>query len=150
MEFLPTNFDALYKICLELNDRSHILLLKNRMASLIAVNKEFLLSRVPGAVFAPKGFKEYNELSTNTGVVSLSKIGSWLTEVDKIHKEDINILIAFLTHLEFCHEISDQALYQLISEQYPQVAGERYYLFSGLISLKAEDSSCMANAINCV
>ena len=140
LEFLPTNFDALYKICLELNDRSHILLLKDRMAienSLIIINKEFLLSRVPGAVFAPKGFKEYNELSTNTGVVPLSKITSWLSEVDKIHKKDI---IAFLTHLEFCREISDQALHQLISEQYPQVADEHYYLFPGLISLKADDS----------
>ena len=32
LEFLPTNFDALYKICLELNDRGHILLLKDRIA----------------------------------------------------------------------------------------------------------------------
>ena len=90
LEFLPTNFDALYKICLELNDRSHILLLKDRMAienSLIVINKEFLLSKVPGAVFAPKGFKQYNELSTNTGVVPLSKVTSWLSKVDKIRKK---------------------------------------------------------------
>ena len=142
-EFLPTNLDALYKICLELNDRSHILLLKDRMAienSLIVINKEFLLSKVPGAVFAPKGFKQYNELSTNTGVVPLSKIMSWLSEVDKVRKKDVDILIGFLTHLEFCHEISDQAPHQLISEQYSQVAGEHYYLFPGLISLKANDS----------
>ena len=142
LEFLPTNFDALYKICLELNDRSHILLLKDRMAiesSLIVINKEFLLSKVPGAIFAPKSFKQYNELSTNTGVVPLSKVTSWLSEVE-VHKKDVDSLIAFLTHLEFCQEISDQALHQLISEQYPKVSGERYYLFPGLISLKANDS----------
>ena len=142
-EFLPTKLDALYKICLELNDRSHILLLKDRMAienSLIVINKEFLLSKVPGAVFAPKDFKQYSEFSTNTGVVPLSKISSWLSKVDKVRKKDVDILIGFLTHLEFCHEISDQALHQLISEQYSQVSGERYYLFPGLISIKADDS----------
>ena len=58
----------------------------------------------------------------------------------KFAKKDVDILIAFLTHLEFCQEISDQALHQLISEQYPQVSHERYYLFPGLISLKADDS----------
>ena len=141
-EFLPTKLDALYKICLELNDRSHILLLKDRMAienSLIIINKEFLFSKVPGAVFAPKDFKQYNEFSTNTGVVPLSKISSWLSKVDKVRKKDVDILIGFLTHLEFCHEISDQALHQLISEQYSQISGERYYLFPGLISIKADD-----------
>ena len=46
-EFLPPNFDALYKICLELNDGGHILLLKDRIAiekSYIVIDKEFLLS----------------------------------------------------------------------------------------------------------
>ena len=108
--------------------------------SLIVINKEFLLSKLSGAVFAPKGFKQYNKLSSNTGVVPLSKVTSWLSEVDKVHKKDVDSLIAFLTHLEFCQEISDQALHHLISEQYPKVSAERYFLFPGLISLKANDS----------
>ena len=137
LEFLPEGIETLYKICLELNDRGHILLLKDRFAvenSYIVIDKEFLLSRLAGTVFAPEGFKQYKELSTNTGVVPLSKI----TEI--FPDQDHNILIGFLTHLEFCHEISDQSLHQLISEQYSRVSGERYYLFPGLISVKVDDT----------
>ena len=74
---------------------------------------------------------------------------SWLSEVDEVRNKDVDILIAFLTHLEFCHEISDQALHQLISEQYPQVSGERYYLFPCLISLKADDTVWQMQSTTC-
>ena len=137
LEFLPQNFEALYKICIELNDRGHILLLKDRVAvenSYIVIDKEFLLSEISGTVFAPEGFKQYKQLSTNTGVVPLSKIAECFPN------KNLDILIGFLTHLEFCHEISDQGLHQLISEQYCQVSGEHYYLFPGLISTKADDT----------
>ena len=137
LEFLPQNFEALYKICMELNDRGHILLLKDRIAaenSYVVIDKEFLLSEISGTVFATKDFKQYMELSTNTGVVPLSKIAKCFPD------KDLNILIGFLTHLEFCHGISDQALHQLLSEQYSQASDEQYYLFPGLISLKADDT----------
>ena len=137
LEFLPKNIELLYKICLELNDRGHILLLKDRTAvenSCIVIDKEFLLSEISGTVFAPEGFKQYRELSTNTGVVPLSKIAACFPD------KDLDILVGFLLHLEFCHEVSDQALHQLIFKQYSQVSGERYYLFPGLISVGANDT----------
>ena len=137
LEFLPRNLEALYKICLELNDRGHILLLKDRVAvenSYVVIDKEFLLSEISGTVFAPAGFKQCKQLSTNTGVVPLSKIE------DCFPDKDPALLMGFLTHLEFCHEISDQGLHQLIFEQYSQVSGECYYLFPGLISTKAKDT----------
>jgi ankyrin repeat protein/signal recognition particle receptor subunit beta len=135
LEFLPTDFDALYKICLELNDRGHILLLKNRTTvenSYIIIDKEFLLSKISGIVIAPEGFKQYKDFSSNTGVVPLSKIAHCFPD------SDINILIGFLTHLEFCHEISDQVLLYIANDR-SQVK-ERYYLFPGLISVKAESN----------
>jgi ankyrin repeat protein len=139
LEFLPTNFDALYKICLELNDRSHILLLKDRIAvenSYVVIDKTFLLSEISGTVFAPEGFTQYTQLSTNSGVVPRSKLA------DSFPGKDLNIVIGFLSHLEFCHEIVDQALYQLISKEYSHAydGNERYYLFPGLVSMNAEDS----------
>ena len=137
LEFLPKTIEALYKICLELNDRGHILLLKDRVAienSYIVIDKEFLLSEISGTVFATEGFKQYKDLSSNTGVVPSSKI------VKSFPDSDINVLIGFLTHLEFCHEISDQALLQHISNDYSQASNERYYLFPGLISLEAESN----------
>ena len=56
LEFLPKDTEAVYIICLELNDRGHILLLKDRMAaenSYIVIDKTFLLSEISGTVFAP-------------------------------------------------------------------------------------------------
>ena len=137
LEFLPTYFDALYKICLELNDRGHILLLKDRTAvenSYVVIDKEFLLSKISGTIFAPEGFKQYKDLSSNTGVVPLSKIAHCFPE------SNTNILIAFFTHLEFCHEISDQDLLKQISKDHSQPLNSKecYYLFPGLISLEAQ------------
>lgn len=137
LSFLPEDMGALYKICIELNDRGHILFLKNRSKiehSYIVIDKDSLLAEVSGTVFAPEGFKEYKQLSTNTGVVSLSKIAECFPG------KDLKILIGFLNHLEFCHEISDQALCELICKMYVKVPNERYYLFPALISLNAEDT----------
>ena len=137
LEFLPNDIEAVYKICLELNDRGHILLLKDRIAaenSYVVIDKTFLLSEISGTVFAPEGFKQYKQLSSNTGVVSLSKIAQCFPD------KDINILIGFLNHLEFCHEISDHALHQLISKEDSPASTECYYLFPGLISLQVEDN----------
>jgi hypothetical protein len=137
LEFLPKNTEALFKICLELNDRGHILLLKDRVAaenSYIIIDKEFLLSEISGTVFASEGFKQHKKLSSNTGVVPLSNFAK------NFPKKNLDIIIAFLTHLEFCHEVSDQALHHLIAEQHSRVPDERYYLFPGLISVKADDT----------
>jgi signal recognition particle receptor subunit beta len=139
LEFLPKGIEALYKICLELNDRGHILLLKDRIAtenSYVVIDKTFLLSEISGTVFAPEGFSQYTRLSTNSGVVPRSKLA------DSFPGKDLNIVIGFLNHLEFCHEIVDQALGQLISKEYSQIydGKERYYLFPGLVSVNAKDS----------
>jgi ankyrin repeat protein len=137
LEFLPKGIEALYKICLELNDRGHILLLKDRIAaenSYVVIDKDFMLSKISGTVFAPEGFKQYKQLSTNTGIVSLSKLS------ESFPDKDHDILVGFLIHLEFCHEISDEALHNLISEQYSHTSDEHYYLFPGLISVEADDT----------
>ena len=137
LDFLPKSTGALYKICVELNERGHILFLrdkKNLENSYLVIEEKSLLSEVSGTVFASEDFKQYKQLATNTGIVSLSKISECFPG------KDVNILIGVLTHLEFCHEISDQTLFQLISKKYSRVCDERYYLFPGLISIKAKES----------
>ena len=145
LEFLPRNIEALYKICLELNDRGHILFLKDSKAvenSCIVIDKECLLCKISGTLFAPEGFKEHGKLASNTGVVPRSRIIKYFSRPD--NHDDPNIIISLLIHLEFCLEIPDQALHQLISEQlqYPEVseAGECCYLFPGLISMRPDDT----------
>ena len=137
LDFLPKSTGALYKICVELNERGHILFLrgkKNLENSYVVIEEKSLLSEVSGTVFASEDFKQYKQLATTTGVVSLMKLAEYFPD------KDLNILIGVLTHLEFCHEISNQALVQLISDKYSQVSDERYYLFPGLISIKAKES----------
>ena len=143
VELLPRNIDALYKVCLELNDRGHILLLKDKIAienSYIVIDKEFLLSEISGTVFVPKGFQQFKQLSTNTGVVPLSKIAEYFPDINTA------FFMGFLTHFEFCHEISDQALHRLISERYSQTSDECYYLFPGLISVQVDDTVWKLNS----
>ena len=144
LDFLPKSTAALYKICVELNERGHILFLrdkKNLENSYVVIEEKSLLSEVSGTVFASEDFKQYKRLASNTGVVSLSKLAKYFPG------KDLEIVIGFLTHLEFCHEISDQALFQLISEKYSPDFGERYYLFPALISLKAKESIWEAKCV---
>ena len=144
LDFLPKSIGALYKICVELNERGHILFLrdkKNLENSYVVIEEKSLLSEVSGTVFASEDLKQYKRLASNTGVVSLSKLAKCFPG------KDLKIVIGFLTHLEFCHEISDQALVQLISEKYSPDFGEQYYLFPALISLKAIESIWEAKCV---
>ena len=139
LEFLPKSIGALYKICVELNERGHILFLQDKISvenSYVVIEEKALLSEVSGTLFASEDFKQYKQLATNTGVVSLTKIAECFPG------KDLKILIGLLTHLEFCYEIStaDQTLFQAISENYSPDFDERYYLFSGLISSEPEKS----------
>ena len=147
LDFLPKSTGALYKICVELNERGHILFLrdkKNLENSYVVIEEKSLLSEVSGTVFASEDFKQYKRLASNTGVVSLSKLAKCFPG------KDLKIVIGFLTHLEFCHEISDQGLVQLILEKYSPNSDECYYLFPALILQKANikesvwDSNCVS------
>ena len=112
--FLPNNLSVLFNLCNELSDRGHILLLKNvdtPTSSWVVIDKEALLSDVIGTIFAPKGLKQYSEFASNTGVVPLSRLAERFSSYNPF------MLIGFLTHLEFCHEISDKEILQLICKQ---------------------------------
>ena len=107
--------------------------------SWIVFDKNTILSNVIGTIFAPENFSDHKFLASSTGVVPLSKL--------KTHFPQFNsaILIGFLAHLEFCHEISDQELVHCISKQYSPTSGERYYLFPGLI---AKDNDCLTREMD--
>ena len=133
-----------YKACNHLNKRGHILFLKNSSAlekSWIILNQTVLLSEVSGTIFAPEGFKQHCKLASSTGVVPLSKITA------KFPKHKSEMLIGFLSHLEYCSEISDDEITQLIDETKPTATSETeaassterecYYFFPGLVTLDA-------------
>ena len=146
VNYLPDNVSILYKVCGDLNDRGHILLLKhthNIENSWVIIDQTILLSKVTGTVFAPKDFKQHCQLAESTGVVPLSR----LTERFPDLKTDV--LVGFMTHLEFCREIVDSELLELIMKHQESLNNtdtstsdlkKRYFLFPGLITQQAPDN----------
>ena len=144
VSYLPDNILILTSVCDELNDRGHIIFLKNNDKlenSWVIIDKASLLSKVTGTIFAPNDFKEHCQIAESTGVVPLSRLLEHFPEYSLTSE----ILVGFLTHLEFCREIVDQELLELICEhqdsrrimKYPESENERYFLFPGLITLEA-------------
>ena len=131
--YVPISPVALNNICAELNDRGHILFLKDEddiENSWIIVDKVALLSEVNGTIFAPEHFKQHCQLATSTGVVPFDKI------VKQFPTHNHNMLIGFLSHLEFCHKLSDNEVLQLIGEENQKRNCESYFLFPALIKLE--------------
>ena len=143
-DLLPRTVEEIAAVCDKLNARDHILFLKNSNAlekSWIILNQTVLLSEVSGTIFAPEGFREHCKLASSTGVVPLSKITA------KFPKHNSEMLVGFLTHLEYCHEIADDEITQLIdktkqtttseTEAANSTERERYLFFPGLVALDA-------------
>ncbi|XP_064388785.1 uncharacterized protein LOC135336834 [Halichondria panicea] len=70
-----------------------------------------LLSRVTGTVFAPESFRQHCKLASSTGVVPLSKFKK------AFNGYDIEMLIAYMSHLELCFEIIDKQVLHFISKE---------------------------------
>ena len=135
--FVPSNIHSLYEICIQLNDRGHLLVLMDPTAienSWVIINQTALLAEVNGTIFAPEGFKQHVKLASSTGVVPLSKI------TEHFPKHDRTMLVGFLSHLQFCHEISDIETLDQIGQKHASevtaVQGERYFFFPGLVTLE--------------
>ena len=115
----------------ELNDRGNILYLKGW----IILDQAALLSEVNGVLFAPEDFKQHCNLANATGVVPVSKLAQMFPQ------HNLDMLVQFLSHFEFCREINDREVLQLLcpEEHLPATenTSERFLFFSGLVSLKA-------------
>ena len=137
LDFVPHTLPDLCACCEELNERGHILFLKNTKDidnSWIIVNKSVLLSRITGTVFAPKGFTQHRDIATSTGVVPFSKFATVFPDLDP------NMIVQFLCHLEFCQEITDPEILRLLQgNRYPSpTASEKYFFFPNLVSVEAQ------------
>ena len=142
-KFLPDTFTTICKVCDELNNRGHILFLKNAddiENSWVIIDKTRLLSEVTGTIFAPKDFKQHCQLAESTGVVPLSKLTKHFPHLKT------EVLTGFMIHLEFCREILDSELLELIMKHQESLnntdtstsdLSERYFLFPGLITQQA-------------
>ena len=136
LSFIPTKFpDKLYKMCADLHERGSILLLRNAekpKESWVILDQAVLLSQVTGTVFAPEGFKQHRDLASSTGVVPFSKLQAHFPNLDP------DMVAQFLCHLEFCQEVSDHEVLQLLqTNDTPLLIEERIFFFPALVSLDA-------------
>ena len=132
------NLPNVQKLCEEMNERGNVLLLRNETTfeeSWIVLNQGALLSRVTGTIFAPEdsGLKEYREIANTTGVVPFSKLEGTFPN---LHPK---MLVQFLCHLEFCHEITDPEGLKLLQEAASRstIPNERWFFFPGLVRIDA-------------
>ena len=126
-EFLPSTLEALHEACGNLNKRGVTLYIQTQSteSSWIIIDKDALLREVNGSVFAPADFTEHKSL-TRTGVVPFSKIQSSFPQFDP------HLIADFLVHMEFCREIREEDLLNLVTEAHTEYGRERHFLFPAL------------------
>ena len=150
---IPDDPTHLCRLLQDLHERGNILLLRdtgNYKNSWIILDREAILSHVTGTVFAqnPSDFKKCMNVATSTGVVPFSKLQSNFPNLDS------GMIVEFLCHFEFCHEVLDKEGQQLlqvatgliasdavISQEDVEipssspVTGERFFFFPHLLKI---------------
>ena len=135
LSFIPNTLPRVVEICSQLSQKGHILFLPNESSpeeSYVVCDQPTLLSKITGTIFAPEGFHQHCSLASSTGVVSLRKFS------DAFKEYDLNMLIPYMTFLEFCFEIKDKeslehiAMCEGVSADH---LANRYLLFPGLIKI---------------
>ena len=139
-EYLPANITELSQYLTVLSDKGQFLFLKSARKvedSWVVLNKVVLLSEVNGTVFAPEKFKQHHKIANSTGVVPFSKIRDVLSKIgDALSKQNQDMVVAFLQHLEFCQEISEAGVSLITSQHFRCSCGpmERFFFFPALVS----------------
>ena len=144
-ELLPREPSQLIHLLSTLSDKGYILLLQNHTdvnKSWVVLKPEVLLTEVNGSIFAPDNFKEHcSEFAMSTGVVPLSKI------IEKFGEPNNQVIIRYLTHLEFCFRIKDQHTLEMITKDATLMThgsehAEEFYFFPALIQNENPSDVC--------
>ena len=138
---LPKTFSHLIPLLASLNDQGHILLLQNHnneSESWVILKPNVLLTEVSGSVFAPEYFKEHHsQFAMSTGVVTSTKLK------EKFAKYDHEVIVEYLTHLEFCFRIKDLHTLNIITNNQVLLTADQttehqdnYYFFPALVRVE--------------
>ena len=137
LSFIPSTLLRLVEICDQLSKKGLILYLHNKESperSFIICDRVTLLSNVTGTVFAPENFRQHCNLASSTGVVPLLKFSEAFDEYD------IEMLVAFMSHLELCFEIKDKLVLQFVRKhEQNSEPDSRYLFFPGLIRIETPE-----------
>ena len=151
-DLLPQVPSQLIPLLSPLSDKGYILLLQNHTdvnKSLVVLKPEMLLAEVNGSIFAPDNFKEHcSGFAMSTGVVLLSKI------IEKFGEPNNQVIIRYLTHLEFCFRIKDKHTLEMITKDetlqltpHGHDRVEEYYFFPVLVQKKIPSDVCQPQEI---
>ncbi|XP_064387597.1 uncharacterized protein LOC135335879 isoform X10 [Halichondria panicea] len=147
LSFIPSTIPHLVQICDQLHKSGLLLFLRNDSSpekSFLVIDQATLLSTVTGTVFAPESFRQHCKLASSTGVVSLSKFKKAFDGFD------IEMLIAYMSHLELCFEIIDEQVLDFISKEiasstyrdaFVPESDTRYLFFPGLIRIETPEQA---------
>ena len=127
---LPSDVSIVTEILTALSDKGLILFLQN--SKWVIIDQPALLTEVNGTLFAPSCIERvYREIASNTGIITKSALQNTFS------KYNIDMLIGFLTSLEFCHVIDSNTFKDISSNILPStsdVSGEILF-FPSLIRL---------------
>ncbi len=130
---LPDNTASFVKLSKKMHQKGHIIFLQNHKIiahSWLVINREILLHEINGSLFAPPTFRHHHGIvNTSTGVVASSTIAKQFPHYD------IEMLIGFLLHLEYCQKIIDSSILELLSAEL-QFSSDEFYYFPGLVSIE--------------
>ena len=85
-----------------LSDKGLILLVQNKehpQSSWVVVKKDALLREVNGTLFAPKHFKQYRQVASNTGIVPITTLEELFPQYSS------EMLVGCLESMEFSHPV---------------------------------------------
>ena len=99
---LPSNPSELLPLVQTLHDKGQVLLLKKDediSDCWVITNIAAMLETVVGSIFAPRDFPQHIAAGS-TGIVPKSRISEVFPDLN------IDMVIGFLEHFEFCHRVS--------------------------------------------
>ena len=124
------------QMCKDLDNRGHIMFIEHPSViemSWLVLNRQPLLHDLLGSLFAPSNFPQHRPLSYSTGVVPLSRFKECFGER---YNYTTTMKLVFLTRMEYCREITDNAVLESIVEQEGYSEIDKYYFFPNLVSLE--------------
>ena len=129
---LPHSTEDLVHLLSIMGDRGEILLLKHHQDiqnSWAILQRDALLSKVIGTIFAPRHFVRHSFGRFSTGVVPVSKIRKEFPSYDP------HMIVSFLIHLEFCQKIQNGVTNAITDASHTQTFGEECYFFPALVNI---------------
>ena len=133
--FLPNDTSILTDLLTTLNDKGLILFIlrPEPVSSWVIMKTDVLLNEINGTLFAPRHFKEYLDIASNTGIVPATNLQKAFPQ------HNLEMLVGFLKSLEFCQQVDPSILQYTNLQTTPLHSTGDLLFFPGLIESERPD-----------